>query len=102
VETKGDIVLGGDFDLKDLWISPTLVANVENTDALMEDEIFGPILAFVNAETSLDALNFLNAKTAKPLVLYLFSQDKSVNKLFLERTSSGAVSINEVILHCGC
>jgi aldehyde dehydrogenase (NAD+) len=40
-------------------------------------------------------------RTAKPLVLYLFSQDKSVNKLFLERSSSGGLSINEVILHCG-
>ncbi|XP_035712604.1 aldehyde dehydrogenase family 3 member A2 isoform X1 [Folsomia candida] len=101
VETRGGIVLGGEFDSNDLWISPTFVVNVEDNDVLMEDEIFGPILPFVNAETPLEALNYLNAKTAKPLVIYLFSQNKSVNKQFLELTTSGSLSINEVILHCG-
>lgn len=100
--TKGQIVVGGNTDSTDLWISPTVVVNVKDNDVLMEEEIFGPILPIVRMDSPEKCVEYLNARKDKPLSMYLFSQDRVVNKLFTERTTSGTLTLNEVMLQCGC
>jgi len=74
---------------------------VTNNDVLMEDEIFGPILPIVRIDTPEQCIEYLNNRKDKPLSLYVFSQDKAVNKMFTGRTTSGTLILNEVMLQCG-
>ncbi|XP_066299759.1 aldehyde dehydrogenase family 3 member B1-like [Branchiostoma lanceolatum] len=96
-KTKGSIAIGGDSDEKDLYISPTVVKDVQPTDALMEGEIFGPVLPIVTAETADDAVRFINSRD-KPLALYAFANDQKVIRDIVERTSSGAFCGNDTMM----
>lgn len=55
-----------------------MVVDVKETDSLMVDEIFGPILPIITVETLGEAINFVNTRE-KPLALYIFSDDSEVN-----------------------
>lgn len=95
---RGHVALGGVADRKKRIITPTIITNVRPDDVIMQEEIFGPILPIVNVESPQDAVDFIN-KREKPLALYVFSNTKKVKDLFLNHTSSGAITINDTILH---
>jgi len=96
----GDIVTGGQTDLTEKYIAPTLVTNVSLESELMQEEIFGPILPILDYANLEDAIAFINQRP-KPLALYLFSNNKSKQERVLEATSSGGVCINDTIFQVG-
>jgi coniferyl-aldehyde dehydrogenase len=77
---------------------PTLVYGVTDEMALMQEEIFGPILPVVTYKRVEDALLYINERP-RPLALYYFDQDRRRVDEVLKRTISGGVTINDVILH---
>jgi aldehyde dehydrogenase (NAD+) len=99
--TKGKVEVGGEVNIEDRWVSPTLVLDVPKNDILMQDEIFGPILPVVLVKGSIGALEFIRARGEKPLAIYVFSEDPTTQRLFAKSTSSGAVSINDCIYYAG-
>jgi aldehyde dehydrogenase (NAD+) len=94
----GSIAIGGQTSAGDRYIAPTVLDNITPTDAVMRAEIFGPILPVMEYETIQEAIDFINAQP-KPLALYLFSNNSSLQKQILESTSSGGVCINDTIMH---
>ena len=94
----GTVLFGGEHDKKDLYISPTLLSNVEQSSLVMQDEIFGPILPIIEFETMEDVIDRIRSKP-KPLSLYLFMDDKSVQEAILRNTSSGGVCVNDTVSH---
>ena len=79
-------------------IAPTLVLDPTDDMKVMQEEIFGPILP-VKAYAGLDeAIGYINAHP-KPLGLYYFGNDDSERDRLLERTSSGGVTVNDVVMH---
>lgn len=56
------IAVGGKTDANDKFIEPTIVNNVKWTDAIMQDEIFGPILPIVNVENAYEAIKLINSR----------------------------------------
>ena len=62
----------------------------------MQEEIFGPLLPFITAESEADAIRFINARD-KPLALYVFSADKRRAKRIIDSTSAGSTCVNDVI-----
>jgi acyl-CoA reductase-like NAD-dependent aldehyde dehydrogenase len=94
----GTVLFGGEHDKKDLYISPTLLSNVEQSSPVMQDEIFGPILPIIEFETMEDVIDRIRSKP-KPLSLYLFTDDKSVQEAILRNTSSGGVCVNDTVSH---
>ncbi|KAG4074044.1 hypothetical protein HA402_014249 [Bradysia odoriphaga] len=96
--TKGTLVFGGKYDSDDLWIEPTIIADVTERDSLMQEEIFGPILPIVSVNSVDDAIEFINKKS-KPLALYTFAKDDKVNKRIIAKTTSGGVCVNDVTWH---
>ena len=72
----GDILTGGQTDLAEKYIAPTLMTNVSLESELMQEEIFGPILPILDYANLEDAIAFINERP-KPLALYLFSNNKS-------------------------
>ena len=68
------------------------------TGKLMQEEIFGPILPIKPYEKVEDAIDYINQRP-RPLGLYYFGHDRAEEKKVLSRTTSGGVTVNDVITH---
>ncbi len=90
------ILCGGITDAEDHFISPTLVNEPSLESALMQDEIFGPILPIISyqAEAEIEAII---ARYEKPLALYVFATDKRFSKKITTQFSFGGGCINDTV-----
>ena len=79
-------------------IAPTLVLNAGDDCAVMQDEIFGPILPVRTYETIDEAVSFVNARP-RPLALYYFGERDAECEKLLAQTTSGNVCINGTMMH---
>ncbi|PSO64517.1 MAG: aldehyde dehydrogenase family protein [Cyanobacteria bacterium QH_2_48_84] len=93
----GEIVVGGETDAAQRYIAPTIIDQVDWDDAVMQEEIFGPILPVLEYEELEEAIASVNA-CPKPLALYFFSKDRATQKQVLQETSSGGTGINDTIM----
>ena len=90
-----------DFEQQELHkIPPTLVLNPTDEMKIMQAEIFGPVLPVKEYDDFDETVNYVNSKD-RPLGLYLFSKDKNKEKKVLDNTTSGGVTLNDVIWHIG-
>ena len=91
------ILCGGITDAEDHFISPTLVNEPSLESALMQDEIFGPILPIISyqAEAEIEAII---ARYEKPLALYVFATDKRFSKKISTEFSFGGGCINDTVI----
>lgn len=94
----GDIVVGGDVDLEENYISPTVLENVDIESEVMQDEIFGPILPVLTYKTKDDILSVIR-RYGQPLCLYVFTENQAFADDIINSTESGSVGINSVMLH---
>ena len=92
------LVYGGEADSDALRIAPAVMDNVSRADAVMQEEIFGPILPVISFDEIGEAFDFV-LKGEKSLAGYLFTNDKSAEKRFLENVSFGGGCINDTIMH---
>lgn len=95
--TKGKVTIGGETERNTCYIAPTIVSNVESSDSLMREEIFGPILPIMTVDSANEAIEFIN-RGEKPLTLYIYSNKSDVVKQFLNQTSSGSVCVNDCLM----
>jgi coniferyl-aldehyde dehydrogenase len=79
-------------------LPPTLIVRATPDMAVMQGEIFGPILPIVPYKTLEDAIGCVNAKP-RPLALYVFSDNRGVVSQVLDRTTSGNATVNDTLLH---
>jgi len=96
--SKGTVVFGGDTDSATKYIAPTVHKDVQMDDALMQEEIFGPVLPIVPVDSLDEAISFVNAHD-HPLALYVFSQDAKYKAKVFGSTQSGCAIANEVVFH---
>lgn len=96
--SSGKVVVGGESSQEDKYIAPTVVVDVAEDDALMQEEIFGPILPILTIESLEKGIELINRKE-KPLALYAFSDESSVVDTVLQNTSSGGFCSNDGIIH---
>ena len=94
----GDIVFGGDNDIQELYIGPTLIDCKDTNKAIMKEEIFGPILPIISYKEIGEVVDIIR-QNRHPLALYLFTNNKNVEKYILERIEFGGGSINNSLLH---
>jgi len=94
----GELVTGGDADASSRYIAPTILKNVKEDDAVMQEEIFGPILPVMAVPSVESAIAFVN-RHRKPLALYVFSRDADTQDRILGGTSAGGTTLNHVWLH---
>ncbi|MGN0513149.1 MAG: aldehyde dehydrogenase [Lachnospiraceae bacterium] len=95
---KEKLICGGIGDHDTLRIAPTVLINVTWDDAVMQEEIFGPILP-VLTYTSLDELFKIIGNKPHPLAGYFFSQNKKAIRHFTSTLQFGGGCINDVIIH---
>lgn len=79
-------------------IPPMLVLDPTDDMKVMQDEIFGPILPIKQYKDVEETLDYVNSKD-RPLGLYYFGQDSAEEREVLTRTTSGGVTVNDVIMH---
>lgn len=92
------VVHGGKTNPQTQQIEPTVLDNVTWDDAVMQEEIFGPIMPILTFE-NLDQVIADLQKKQKPLALYFFSQNKKNIKAVTEKVSYGGGCINDTIIH---
>ena len=95
---QSKVVVGGETDAAACRIAPTVMDNVTEADAVMGEEIFGPILPILTF-SDFDALVDQLKEKAKPLALYLFSGNKKHIKRVTTELSYGGGCINDVVIH---
>ena len=92
------VFFGGNFDREKRYIEPTIMHNVTWNDAVMQEEIFGPILPVLTYKNFNEALQTVS-EHEKPLAAYLFSTNSDEKKSFTEKISFGGGCINDVVMH---
>lgn len=93
VEKGAIVAIGGNVDIADRYIQPTVLTNVPKDARILHEEIFGPILPVVTWEKPEQAVDHINA-AEKPLALYVYSKNEQQIDLVVNSTSSGDVGIN--------
>ena len=79
-------------------IPPTIVLNPSDDMKIMQEEIFGPVLPVKTYKDVSEPVNYINSKD-RPLGLYYFGEDNVEKEFVLENTTSGGVTVNDVISH---
>lgn len=97
---QSKIFYGGKSDAEHRFIEPTIMHNVTWNDAVMQEEIFGPILPVLTFQNFNEALLQIAAQE-KPLSAYLFSDNAEEKEEFISKISFGGGCINDVIMHLG-
>jgi len=92
------IAHGGNADPAALRIEPTVLDSVTFGDAVMQEEIFGPVLPILTYDSLDDAIQTINSM-ASPLALYLFTSDKQAAKKVTSRCGFGGGCINDTVIH---
>mgnify|MGYP002348277542 FL=1 len=93
-----EVATAGWGDASQRQMPPALVWNVQPSMALMQEEIFGPILPVVPYDRLDDAIAAINAGP-RPLALYWFGKDEKLRDSVLRRTVSGGVTVNDTLMH---
>ncbi len=88
---------GGTYNKDDRRISPTILNNVSLDDAVMQEEIFGPILPVIEYETIDEAFEIIKG-IEKPLAAYLFSDSSAIKERFLHEIPFGSGGINDCVM----
>jgi len=94
----GTVAIGGQVDAAERFVAPTVTVEPSPDSAVMQEEIFGPILPVLGVDGPVEAKAFIGAR-AKPLALYVFAQRDDVVDDIVGNTSSGGVCVNQTLIH---
>ena len=92
------IAVGGTLEQADRTIHPTMLTDVTPDMLIMQEEIFGPVVPVMTYKTINDVIEYISGR-AKPLALYMYSNNQDNIDRVLSRTSSGGVTINGFFSH---
>ncbi|KAK7325035.1 hypothetical protein VNO77_29067 [Canavalia gladiata] len=96
-KVQESVVFGGSMDEKELFIEPTILLDPPLESAIMTEEIFGPVLPIITLEKIEDGIEFINSRP-KPLAIYAFTKNKTLQRRMVSETSSGSLVFNDAIL----
>ena len=92
------VAVGGELEEGDLTVHPTMLTDVTPDMAILQEEIFGPVLPVITYDDLDEAIEYIERRD-KPLALYVYSPDQNNIDKVLKRTSSGGVTVNGVFSH---
>ncbi len=95
---ESKVVCGGGSDLQSLRIEPTVMDHVTFSDAVMREEIFGPLMPVLVYDSLDEVITNINSMP-HPLALYLFTSDKSTADKVTSLCGFGGGCINDTIIH---
>jgi aldehyde dehydrogenase (NAD+) len=92
------VILGGESDVNNCYLAPTLVDENSLESPLMKDEIFGPILPILSYENESEIESIIS-KYEKPLAFYIFTENNVFSKYMIQKYSFGGGCINDTMVH---
>ena len=92
------VAVGGELEEGDLTVHPTMLTDVTPDMAILQEEIFGPVLPVMTYDDLDEAIEYIERRD-KPLALYVYSPNQGNIDRVLKRTSSGGVTVNGVFSH---
>jgi aldehyde dehydrogenase (NAD+) len=95
---EGRVAIGGQSDATDRYIAPTVLTDLPADTAILQEEIFGPILPVIGYE-EIEHAAALVRKRPKPLALYLFTGDRRLQERVIRDISAGSVVVNDVVIN---
>lgn len=98
VAKGAQIAVGGTLEEADRTVHPTLLTNVTPDMLIMQEEIFGPVVPVLTYKNLDEAIGYINRR-AKPLALYVYSNNQPTIERILSSTSSGGVTVNGFFTH---
>jgi aldehyde dehydrogenase (NAD+) len=93
------VLAGGQTDAKDLYIAPTLLKNVTPDDAVMQEEIFGPVLPIISYNALSEVYQHVKKLPNHPLALYVFTESREVERDVLDNIQFGGGCVNNTLMH---
>ncbi|MGN6439390.1 MAG: aldehyde dehydrogenase [Agriterribacter sp.] len=96
--TEGEIIYGGKTDRASLYFSPTILKNITAGSAIMNEEIFGPVLPILRFNNMEEAAAIVK-QHANPLAFYVFTSDAAKEKAWIEQTAFGGGCVNNAVWH---
>ncbi len=97
---KGQILLGGEVNLEENRIAPTIIEVNDRNDPLMQEELFGPLFPILTSKNLKTAISDIQ-KQPNPLAIYMFGGTSKDQELLINSTSSGGVCFNDVVMQAG-
>lgn len=94
------VTYGGKTNREDKYISPTFMEGVTLEDAVMQEEIFGPVLPVIEYESIDQAIQYVK-QFEKPLALYIFTENSRIQERVLRELPCGGGCVNETVMHVG-
>ena len=95
---EGKTVYGGQCDIESLRIEPTVMDNVEITNSVMQEEIFGPIMPIISIDNVSEAISIVKSMP-HPLAFYVFTSDSTMTNNLISTIGFGGGCINDVVVH---
>ncbi len=96
--SNSKIIFGGRMDKQNLFIEPTLIDDVNSNDAVMKDEIFGPVLPIISFKTKEEALKIIE-QHPNPLAFYVFTSSGAKENEWLNSVAFGGGCVNNASWH---
>ncbi|MGJ8581119.1 MAG: aldehyde dehydrogenase [Psychromonas sp.] len=93
------VIVGGDVDIAQRYIAPTVMHNVSLDDAIMQEEVFGPVLPVISFTKFEEVLEVIDRLPAHPLSAYIFTESKQTQSLLTSKIQAGGIAINQCIQH---
>lgn len=97
---QGRVVLGGTTHPEERYIAPTLMTEIAPGAAVMQEEIFGPILPVIVYDDIKEAYALIQ-KHPQPLAAYLFTNDRALAQQFIHAFPFGGGCVNDALVHLG-
>lgn len=95
---QGNIVAGGRYRADTLFLEPTIMDGISPESALMQEEIFGPVLPVISFGTREEALSVI-ANNPNPLAFYLFTSSRKKEQDWISTVPFGGGCINNTLVH---
>jgi len=92
------VIFGGQSSADSLYIAPTLIDEFDTNSAIMQEEIFGPLLPILTYKDKAD-IKIILSKYEKPLALYVFTENDNFANVIIKKYSFGGGCINDTIIH---
>ena len=92
------IIVGGQVDMAECMVAPTLLDGVNADMRIMQEEIFGPLLPILEFSDITQVIAQINANP-KPLALYVYSSNQKLAERIIAQSSSGGACINQCMMH---
>lgn len=92
------VYYGGKVDRENRSIEPTVMTNVDFSDKVMQEEIFGPILPVIEYDNLSDAIGWVKERP-RPLSCYVYTEDKAIKNKILREISFGGGAVNDGVMH---